>query len=107
MKPEGPLFRPVKLAQFPSAVKEFLAASDADPSAAPNAAAGLAPGTVGVPVPVDGRTDLAQSLDLAEQLYDALHRPRPLDLGIVLGADRLPDGLAELAGPLATEWLPE
>ncbi|MFJ4094259.1 hypothetical protein ACIPYS_21985 [Kitasatospora sp. NPDC089913] len=119
MKPEGPLFRPVKLTQFPSAVKEFLASTDV-PTAAPEDASpessegttpgttrGPAAGTVGVPVPVDGRTDLTQSLDLAEQLYDTLHRPRPLDLGIVLGADRLPDGLAELAGPLATEWLPE
>ncbi|MDH6708145.1 hypothetical protein P3T27_004884 [Kitasatospora sp. MAA19] len=91
MNPAGPLFRPVKFAHLPSAVKEFLDAPDA----------------VAVPVPVEGRDDLAQSAELASRLYTALDRPRPLDLGVVLGEDRLPDGVADLARPLARTWLPE
>ncbi|MFH8381369.1 hypothetical protein ACH4E7_10545 [Kitasatospora sp. NPDC018058] len=97
MKSADQLFRPVKFAQLPSAVKEFLESAEADG----------APGPAAVPVPVEGRDDLAQSIELAARLYTALDRPRPLDHGVLLGAERLPDGVADLARPLAREWLTE
>ncbi|MGW3042086.1 hypothetical protein ACWC9T_19085 [Kitasatospora sp. NPDC001159] len=97
MKSADQLFRPVKFAQLPSAVKEFLESSEADG----------APGPAAVPVPVEGRDDLAQSVELAARLYTALDRPRPLDHGVILGAEQLPDGVADLARPLAREWLTE
>ncbi|MBO1416861.1 hypothetical protein [Streptomyces sp. FH025] len=93
MKSAGSLFRPVKFAQLPSAVKEFLEASE--------------PETAAVPVPVEGRDDLARSVELAARLYAAPGRPRPLDHGVLLGAERLPDGVADLVRPLARAWLDE
>ncbi|MFJ4183883.1 hypothetical protein [Kitasatospora sp. NPDC089509] len=101
MKPAGPLFRPVKFTQLPTAVKEFL-----DATAAPEATdAGSE--AAAVPVPVEGREDLLQSLDLAARLYRTLGRPHPVDHGVLLGADQLPDGVADLARPLARHWLTE
>ncbi|KJK57842.1 hypothetical protein [Saccharothrix sp. ST-888] len=89
--PDSPLFRPVTYGQLPGAVKEFLEA--AEPTA--------------VPVPVEGRADLAQSVELASRLYTGLQRPHPLDLGVVLGAEQLPEGVAALARPLARAWVAE
>ncbi|GAA2655035.1 hypothetical protein [Streptomyces lunalinharesii] len=90
-RPDGPLFRPVGADDFPGAVREFLAA----------------PERAGVPVLVEGRPDLAESARLATRLYTAARLPHPLDTGIVLGAKELPDGVAELARPLATTWVSE
>ncbi|MFD5465145.1 hypothetical protein ACFWIQ_20285 [Kitasatospora sp. NPDC127059] len=97
MKSAGPLFRPVKFAQFPTAVKEFLELLEFRD----------VPDDAQVPVPVEGRDDLAQSVELAARLYTALQRPRPLDHGVLLGAEKLPDGLADLLRPLADNWLAE
>ncbi|MFJ9406167.1 hypothetical protein [Streptomyces sp. NPDC101393] len=83
------VFRPVATEQLPSAVGEFL----------------TAPAELPVPVLVDGRDDLARSIELAGRLYDRTASPAPLDHGVLLGSDELPDGLAELAGPLARTWL--
>jgi hypothetical protein len=91
MHPENPLFQPVTQDRFRCAVKEFLDPDSAHP----------------VPVPIEGRPDLARSLELAAHLYSGLRRPHPLDVGIVLGADELPDGIADLARPLARRWLTE
>ncbi|MFF0624989.1 hypothetical protein [Streptomyces sp. NPDC004296] len=90
-RPDDALFRPVSTDELPGAVREFLA----DPARA------------GLPVPVEGRPDLAESARLADRLYTAARVPRPLDTGIVLGAKELPDGTAELARPLARTWLSE
>ncbi|MCA6091272.1 hypothetical protein LE181_03695 [Streptomyces sp. SCA3-4] len=88
----GPgVFRPVALDRFPDAVAEFLAA----------------PGRTPVPVPVDGRADLVSGVSAANGLYDGVHTPAPLDLGVVLGAEDLPPGVAELAGPFARRWVDE
>ncbi|MEU2873267.1 hypothetical protein ABZ769_29380 [Streptomyces olivoreticuli] len=84
-------FRPVTLDAFPAAVGEFLAAS----------------GTTPVPVPVEGRADLLLALAAANKLYNATRTPQPLDVGVVLGADELPDGVALLARPLARRWVAE
>ncbi|MFV0126437.1 hypothetical protein ACLGI4_01735 [Streptomyces sp. HMX112] len=86
----GP-FRPVDYAELPGAVEAFLRAPDRTP----------------VPVPVEGRPDLAESIALAVQLYAGSALPRPLDTGVVLGAKDLPDGTVELARPLARTWLTE
>lgn len=86
----GP-FRTVALDRFPAAVGEFLAA----------------PGRAPVPVPVDGRADLANGVAAANGLYSAVRPPAPLDFGVVLGSGDLPVGVAELARPLAREWLAE
>ncbi|WP_338930793.1 hypothetical protein WEB32_04165 [Streptomyces netropsis] len=88
---ESGLFRPVDLDRFPAAVGEFL----------------TAPGRTPVPVPVEGRADLVRGVDLANRLYSALRVPAPLDLGVVLGAKELPEGVPELARPLARRWLDE
>ncbi|MFF7755667.1 hypothetical protein ACFZCP_42100 [Streptomyces sp. NPDC007971] len=87
--PRAPLFRPVPPSHLSAAVKEFLAAP------------------VGTPVPVltDGRADLVRSVELADRLYDGTGLPAPLDHGVVLGADDLPEGLADLVAPLARTWL--
>ncbi|MEV5239447.1 hypothetical protein AB0K89_10085 [Streptomyces cinnamoneus] len=88
----GPgVFRPVALDRFSGAVAEFLAA----------------PGRTPVPVPVDGRADLVAGVTAANGLYDGLRTPAPLDLGVVLGAEDLPAGVAELAGPFARRWVDE
>ncbi|MEU7164426.1 hypothetical protein AB0A70_07240 [Streptomyces morookaense] len=86
----GP-FRPVTRERFAAAVKEFLG----DPGRTP------------VPVPVEGRADLARSAELAAGLYADRCFPAPLDLGVVLGADELLDGIAELCRPLALRWCGE
>lgn len=85
------LFTPVKYADLPLAAREFLAAPDRTP----------------IPVPVEGRDDLVHSLALASRLYSGVHRPAPLDFGVVLGRPDLPDGAVDLARPLAREWLTE
>ncbi|MFI1367433.1 hypothetical protein [Streptomyces griseochromogenes] len=87
--PRPPLFRPVPPSRLSTAVKEFLAA----------------PGTTPVPVVTDGRADLARAVELAGRLYDGTHRPAPLDHGVVLGGEELPDGLTDLVAPLARTWL--
>ncbi|MGW8953945.1 hypothetical protein [Streptomyces sp. NPDC055709] len=86
----GP-FHPVPYARLPSAVRAFLEAPDRMP----------------VPVPVEDRADLAESVALASALYSGVRRPAPLDFGVVLGEPGLPDGVTELARPLARRWLPE
>ncbi|MGK4578864.1 hypothetical protein [Kitasatospora sp. HPMI-4] len=91
MNAAAPLFRPVTFGQLPSAVKEFLETDEPVP----------------VPVPVEGRADLVRSVELASGLYTGVRRPNPLDLGVVLGAERLPEGVTELARPLAREWVAE
>ncbi|MFF2924522.1 hypothetical protein ACFVTP_19320 [Streptomyces celluloflavus] len=83
------VFRPVAPDELPSAVREFLDG----PAALP------------VPVLVDGRPDLAASIELATRLYDRTVRPAPLDHGVLLGPGELPDGLAGLVRPLARTWL--
>ncbi|MFF7020124.1 hypothetical protein ACFY97_03755 [Streptomyces klenkii] len=88
----GPgVFHPVALDRYADAVAEFLAA----------------PGRTPVPVPVDGRADLVPSVTAANGLYEGLRVPAPLDLGVVLGAEELPPGVAELAAPLARRWVDE
>ncbi|MGI5478658.1 hypothetical protein [Streptomyces lavendofoliae] len=84
----GP-FHPVTYAELPGAVEAFLRAPDRTP----------------VPVPVEGRPDLVESVTLAAQLYAGSSPPRPLDTGVVLGAKDLPDGTVQLARPLARTWL--
>ncbi|GLV86956.1 hypothetical protein Slala03_66450 [Streptomyces lavendulae subsp. lavendulae] len=92
-RPAGPvpLFRPVVRREFADAVREFLDS----------------PGLLPVPVPTEDRADLAESVELAGRLYGALRQPHPLDVGIVLGAAHLPEGLAELARPFARAWADE
>ncbi|MFI6087913.1 hypothetical protein [Streptomyces sp. NPDC051218] len=85
------LFSPVKFADLPVAVREFLADPDRQP----------------IPVPVDERDDLVHSVGLASRLYSGVRRPAPLDFGVVLGRAELADGVVELARPLAREWLTE
>ncbi|MEU1419907.1 hypothetical protein [Kitasatospora sp. NPDC005751] len=85
------LFRTVTRHQLPRAVREFLDS----------------PQLLPVPVPTDDRADLAQSVELAGRLYGGRRQPHPLDFGIVLGAAELPEGLAELARPLARTWVAE
>ncbi|MGK5640260.1 hypothetical protein ACSNOK_18380, partial [Streptomyces sp. URMC 126] len=88
----GPeVFRPAAAGRYPAAVTAFLAS----------------PGRPPVPVPVDGRPDLADALAAANGLYAGVRSPHPLDLGIVLGPGDLPPGVAELARPLARRWLDE
>ncbi|GAA4803553.1 hypothetical protein [Streptomyces ziwulingensis] len=87
--PRRPLFTPVPPGRLRTAVKEFLAAPEA----------------VAVPVLTDGRADLAESIDLAGRLYDRTALPAPLDHGVVLGGEELPDGLTDLLAPLAGIWL--
>ncbi|GAA2271648.1 hypothetical protein GCM10010430_66890 [Kitasatospora cystarginea] len=93
MNAAAPLFHPVLFRQLPSAVKEFLDTGD--------------PAAVSVPVPVEGRADLVRSVELASRVYTAVRPPRPVDLGIVLGTEQLPEGVTELARPLAREWVDE
>ncbi|MCK7623768.1 hypothetical protein MUU72_11780 [Streptomyces sp. RS10V-4] len=88
---EGPLFRPVSLAELPDAVAEFLAAPD----------------RTRPPVPVEGRPDLADSARLADRLYAGTRMPPPVDTGVLLGEKELPDGTAALARPLARRWVHE
>ncbi|MGW5735276.1 MULTISPECIES: hypothetical protein [Streptomyces] len=89
--PDTALFGPVRTADLAPAVREFLDAPDRTP----------------IPVPVDGRDDLVHSVALASRLYAGVRRPAPLDFGVVLGAPELADGVADLARPLAREWLTE
>ncbi|GHF55274.1 hypothetical protein GCM10010218_40900 [Streptomyces mashuensis] len=89
--PVPELFRPVAPGCFPDAVAAFLAAPDRTP----------------VPVPVHGRPDLERAVALADGLYGGLDRPAPLDVGVLLGAEDLPAGVAELARPLARRWVAE
>lgn len=84
-----PLFRPVPPSRLSTAVKEFL----------------TAPGTTPVPVLTEGRPDLARAIELAGRLYDGTAPPAPLDHGVVLGGEELPDGLTDLVAPLARSWL--
>jgi hypothetical protein len=58
-----------------------------------------------IPVWLGQRHDLAGSVRTANQLYSARRRPDPVECGIVLNADELPDELLELVRPLATSWL--
>ncbi|MFB0627486.1 hypothetical protein [Streptomyces sp. AB3(2024)] len=92
-RPSGPapLFRPVTRQEFPGAVREFLDS----------------PRLLPVPVPTEDRADLAESIGLARRLYGGLRQPHPLDVGILLGEARLPEGFAELARPLARTWVAE
>jgi hypothetical protein len=61
----------------------------------------------GAPIPVwlGQRHDLAGSVRTANQLYSARRRPDPLECGIVLNTEELPDELLGLVRPLATSWL--
>ncbi|MCS0634818.1 hypothetical protein NX801_03920 [Streptomyces sp. LP05-1] len=88
--PAGP-FRPVTRAQLPGAVEAFLR----DPESLP------------VPVPVEGRPDLAESLALAAPLYAGTRLPPPLATGVLLGPGDLPEGTAALLRPLARVWADE
>ncbi|MFF4647190.1 hypothetical protein [Streptomyces sp. NPDC001389] len=87
----GPLFRPVARQEFARAVREFLGSPELLP----------------VPVPTGDRADLAESVELAGRLYGGLRRPHPLDVGVLLDAGHLPEGLAELARPFARTWVGE
>ncbi|MEU3372073.1 hypothetical protein ABZ734_16615 [Streptomyces sp. NPDC006660] len=60
-----------------------------------------------VPVWTGGREDLAASVRRSAPLYTQVRRPAPHARGVLLGADGLPPGLAELIAPLATAWLKE
>ncbi|MBH1934226.1 hypothetical protein I5Q34_07930 [Streptomyces sp. AV19] len=85
-------FLPTTLRQLPSLVKGFL---DDPHHRTP------------IPVPVEGREDLTAALHLASRLYSGIRPPEPLDTGVVLGPEDLPDGVAALARPLAREWIDE
>ncbi|MFF8832362.1 hypothetical protein [Streptomyces sp. NPDC015131] len=89
--PDRALFRPVTREELAPAVREFLDA----------------PGTAPIPVLTDGRDDLLRSVSLASGLYRAVQHPAPLDLGVVLHPEDLPDGVGDLARPLARAWLTE
>ncbi|MER6913559.1 hypothetical protein ABT354_17975 [Streptomyces sp. NPDC000594] len=96
------LLRPVAPDRLRAAVQEFLGAP-ASGAAVPDTPTAAPRGPV--PVLVDGRPDLAESIDLASPLYDRTARPTPLDHGVVLGAGELVDGTTDLAAPLARSWL--
>ncbi|MYS86710.1 hypothetical protein [Embleya scabrispora] len=89
--PAPALFGVVEVGQLPQAVADFLAA----------------PGHTPVPVPGVGRPDLTHAVDLAARLYDGVELPRPLDVGVLLGPQDLPDGVPALARPLARTWVAE
>ncbi|MFI7241985.1 hypothetical protein [Streptomyces qinglanensis] len=88
--PTGP-FRTVPYGELPAAVEAFLRAPDRTP----------------VPVPAGERPELADCVARAAPLYSGTHRPRPVETGILLGAEDLPAGVAELVRPLARTWVPE
>ncbi|MFI1964565.1 hypothetical protein ACH429_10650 [Streptomyces pathocidini] len=88
-QPSAATFRPVDPDQLPTAVADFLGAPDGTP----------------VPVVVTGRPDLAESIALAEAVYEGTQRPAPVDHGVVLAPEELPDGVLALARPLARTWL--
>src|SRR5437763_16900752 len=82
-------FAPVpELAGLQTAVREFLD----DPSAG------------SIPVWVGGRRDLVSSVNAANRLYAAIRHPEPVDCGILLGADELPEAVVDLVRPLARTW---
>ncbi|MFE7539339.1 hypothetical protein [Streptomyces platensis] len=88
-RPPAP-FHPVAEEELPAAVADFLGS----------------PRTGGIPVVVEGRPDLADSVELASTLYSGTALPTPLDHGVLLDdLGELPSGLMELAQPLARTWL--
>ncbi|MFI1581049.1 hypothetical protein [Embleya sp. NPDC020630] len=89
--PVGALFAVVGVDRLPQAVAEFLAA----------------PAHTPVPVACAERPDLGHAVELASRLYAGIALPEPLDVGILLGAEDLPDGLFALARPLARTWVTE
>ncbi|MFG2719238.1 hypothetical protein ACGFW5_13235 [Streptomyces sp. NPDC048416] len=94
--PAGPPAAPVFAATddpgaYAAAVEDFLGAASSGP----------------VPVLTGGRADVLASVERSASLYAAVSRPAPHARGVLLGADALPAGLAELITPLATTWLDE
>jgi hypothetical protein len=99
MKTEGPTMNPLPstgpfiplsdVAAYSTAVRHFL---DGQPD-------------VPIPVWVADRPDLVSSVAAANRLYIASLCPEPVDDGVLLGADDLPEAVVNMVRPLARTWL--